>query len=221
MGIHLNSTYQRLLRCLGLIESFTSPSQIDILLSVVAELLKWLHSIMTVYINTNCLGNLYKIPLRLDENLTWGWLASESIRLALEQMEEKSTMSLMDMFSSFKLVKVTSNRLGNLNYGEEITKDKLTKIASSTIYVIVEGPFSSLSEKLLLMIAENYSDKAKDISKLCLLNRRFRLIFQADATWKDIVINYKWSGGGVDGTEQEEWNAYRIESGLPYFNTER
>jgi hypothetical protein len=176
---------------------------------------------MTVYLHTNCLGNLYKIPLRLDENLTWGWLASEAIRLALEQLEEKSSMSLMDMLSSFKLVKVISNRLGSLSYGDEITKDKLAKIASSTIYVIVEGPFSSLHEKLLLMIAELYSDKAKDISKLSLLSRRFRFIFQADATWKDIVINYKWSGGGVDGTEQEEWNAYRIESGLPYFNTER
>ena len=85
----------------------------------------------------------------------------------------------------------------------------------------MEGPFSSLSEKLLSLIAEYYSDKAKDISKLSIVSRRFRLIFQADAIWKDIVINYMWSGGGVDGTEQEEWNAYRLESGLPYFNSER
>lgn len=176
---------------------------------------------MTIYLHTNCLGTTYKIPLRLDEKPTWGWLASEAIRLALEQLESKSSLSVIDLFSSLRLLKVISSRLGTLNFGDEITREKLAKVASSIIYVIVEGPFSSLCEKLLSLIAEYYSDTAKETSKLSLLSRRFRLIFQADAIWKDIVINYMWSGGGVDGTEQEEWNTYRIESGLPYFNTER
>ena len=177
--------------------------------------------IMTIYLHTSCLGNTYKIPLQLDEKPTWGCLASETIRLALEQLEIKSSLSLIDLFSSLRLLKVTSSRLGNVNFGEEITREKLAKLGSSVIYVIVEGPFSSLNEKLLLLIADFYANAAKEISKLTLLCRRFRLIFQADAVWKDIVINYIWSGGGVDGTEQEEWNTYRIESGLPYFNTER
>lgn len=177
--------------------------------------------IMTIYLHTSCLGNTYKIPLQLDEKPTWGCLASETIRLALEQLEIKSSLSLIDLFSSLRLLKVTSSRLGNVNFGEEITREKLAKLGSSVIYVIVEGPFSSLNEKLLLLIADFYANAAKEISKLTLLSRRFRLIFQADAVWKDIVINYIWSGGGVDGTEQEEWNTYRIESGLPYFNTER
>ena len=177
--------------------------------------------IMTIYLHTSCLGNSYKIPLRLDDKPTWGCLASEAIRLALEQIEIKSSLSMIDLFSSLRLLKVTSSRLGTLHFGEEITREKLVKLGSSVIYVIVEGPFSSLNEKLLLLIADFYANAAKEISKLTLLSRRFRLIFQADAVWKDIVINYMWSGGGVDGTEQEEWNTYRIESGLPYFNTER
>ena len=176
---------------------------------------------MTACIHTNCLGNLYKISVRLDENPTWGWLASEVIGLALEQIERTSSLSVIDLLSSFRLLKVYSSRFECLNFGDEITRDKIVKIGSSIVYVIVEGPFSSLSEKLLSLIAEYYSDKAKDISKLSIVSRRFRLIFQADAIWKDIVINYMWSGGGVDGTEQEEWNAYRLESGLPYFNSER
>ena len=72
-----------------------------------------------------------------------------------------------------------------------------------------------------LIECDPVTNKPKDISKFSLLNRRLRLIFQDDAIWKDVVIKYKWIGGGIDGTEQEEWNAYRIESGLPYFNTER
>ena len=177
--------------------------------------------IMTIYLHTSCLGNSYKIPLRLDDKPTWGCLASEAIRLALEQIEIKSSLSMIDLFSSLRLLKVTSSRLGTLHFGEEITREKLVKLGSSVIYVIVEGPFSSLNEKLLLLMADFYANTAKEISILSLLSRRFRLIFQADAVWKDIVINYMWSGGGVDGTEQEEWNTYRIESGLPYFNTER
>ena len=177
--------------------------------------------IMTIYLHTSCLGNSYKIPLRLDDKPTWGCLASEAIRLALEQIEIKSSLSMIDLFSSLRLLKVTSSRLGTLHFGEEITREKLAKLGSSVIYVIVEGPFSSLNEKLLLLMADFYANTAKEISILSLLSRRFRLIFQADAVWKDIVINYMWSGGGVDGTEQEEWNTYRIESGLPYFNTER
>jgi hypothetical protein len=167
------------------------------------------------------LGNVYKIAVQLDESPTWGWLASEAIRLALIQLERKSSLSLLDLLSSFRLLTISSSYFGIFSFGDEITRDIISKLGTSTVFVIVEGPFSYLSESLLSAVSHFYSDKAGDISKLCLLSRRFRLIFQADAIWKDIDLKFKWCGGGIDGTEQEEWNAYRIESGLPYFNTER
>ena len=176
---------------------------------------------MTVFLRTNCLGNVYKIAVQLDESPTWGWLASEAIRLALIQLERKSSLSLLDLFSSFRLLTVSSSYFGSFSFGDEITRNIISKLGTSTVYVIVEGPLSFLSENLLSIISQYYSDKARDISKLCLLSRRFRLFFQADGIWKDIDLKFKWCGGGVDGTEQEEWNTYRIESGLPYFNTER
>lgn len=176
---------------------------------------------MTSFLRTNCLGNIYKIAVQLDESPTWGWLASEAIRLSLIQLETKSSLSLIDLFSSYRLLTVSALYFGSFSLGDEITQDLISKLGSSTIYIIVEGPLSSLSENLLSSISQFNSNKARDIAKLCLLSRRFRLIFQSDEIWKDIDLKFKWSGGGVDGTEQEEWNAYRIESGLPYFNTER
>lgn len=167
------------------------------------------------------MGNVYKIAVQLDQSPTWGWLASEAIRLALIQLERRSSLSLIDLLSSFRLLTVLSSYSGSFSFGDEITRDMISKLGTSTVYVIVEGPFSYLSENLLSSVSQYYSDKARDISKLCQLSRRFRLIFQADAIWKNVDIKFKWCGGGVDGTEQEEWNAYRIESGLPYFNTER
>lgn len=176
---------------------------------------------MKAFLNASCLGNLHRIAIRVDENPTWGWLASEAIRLALIQLERKSPLNLIDLLSSLRLLNVSSCQFGTFNFGNEITSDWLLKIGSSIIHVIVEGPLPSLTEKLLICIARFYSDKARHIALLSLLNRKFRAIFQADAIWKDIEIKYKWSGGGVDGTEEQEWNSYRIESGLPYFNTER
>ena len=176
---------------------------------------------MNVYFHTSCLGNLFKIAIRVNEKPTWGCLASEAIRLSLLRLENKPHRCLVDLMSSFKLLRVSSCLLGILNFGDEITREMVSCIGTTIISVVVEGPFSSLDDKLLSCISSFYSNKAKDISILSLLNRRLRLIFQDDAIWKDIVIKYKWIGGGVDGTEEEEWNAYRIESGLPYFNTER
>lgn len=176
---------------------------------------------MKVHLNANCLGSLHRIAIRADESPTWGWFASEAIRLALMQLERKSPLNLIDLLSSLRLLNVSSCQFGILSFGDEITSDWVSKIGSSTINVIVEGPLPSLTEKLLIYIARFYTDKARHIAVLSLLNRKFRAIFEADAIWKDIEIKYKWSGGGVDGTEQQEWNSYRIESGLPYFNTER
>ena len=176
---------------------------------------------MNVYFHTSCLGNLFKIAIRVNEKPTWGCLASEAIRLSLLRLENKPHRCLVDLMSSFKLLRVSSCLLGILNFGDVITREMVSCIGTTIISVVVEGPFSSLDDKLLSCISSLYSNKAKDISILSLLNRRLRLIFQDDAIWKDIVIKYKWIGGGVDGTEEEEWNAYRIESGLPYFNTER
>ena len=176
---------------------------------------------MDAYLHTSCLGNLFKIAIKVNEYPTWGCLASEAIRLSLIRLEIKPHRCLVDLMSSFRLLRVYSFLFGTLNFGDEITRDMISRIGTTTINVIVEGPFSSLDENILSCISCFYSNKPKDISKFSLLNRRLRLIFQDDAIWKDVVIKYKWIGGGIDGTEQEEWNAYRIESGLPYFNTER
>ena len=176
---------------------------------------------MDAYFHTSCLGNLFKIAIKVNENPTWGCLASEAIRLSLIRLEIKPHRCLVDLMSSFRLLRVSSFLFGTLNFGDEITREMISRIGTTTINVIVEGPFSSLDENILSGISCFYSNKPKDISKFSLLNRRLRLIFQDDAIWKDVVIKYKWIGGGIDGTEQEEWNAYRIESGLPYFNTER
>ena len=176
---------------------------------------------MDVYFHTSCLGNLFKIAIKVNENPTWGSLASEAIRLSLIRLENKPYRCLVDLMSSFRLLRVSSCLFGTFNFGDAITREVISRIGTTIISVVVEGPFSSLNEKLLSCISSFYSNKAKDISQFSLLNRRLRLIFQDDAIWKDIIIKYKWIGGGIDGTEEEEWNAYRIESGLPYFNTER
>jgi hypothetical protein len=148
---------------------------------------------MTIYIQASCLGTVFRILVDLTENPTWGWLASEAIRLALLRRELESNLKAVDILDTLKLLHVTC-RLGILDLSDKITKKQITVLGSSVVYVVMEGVLSSISSDLLTMITSYYSSKPSDIVKLSMLNKKFKLFFQSDAVWKNLEITYKWAG---------------------------
>lgn len=148
---------------------------------------------MALYLQTSCLGTVFRIAVELNENPTWGWLASEAIRLALIRRELETNLKAADLLDSLTLLKVTS-KLGIFDLSDKITKNKMNILGSSVVHVVMEGIFSSISSNLLAIITSYYSRKPGDIVKLSMLNKKFKSIFQSDAIWKDLEITYKWAG---------------------------
>lgn len=148
---------------------------------------------MTIYIQASCLGTVFRISVDLTENPTWGWLASEAIRLALRRRELESNLMAVDILDTLKLLYVTG-KLGILDLSDKITKKQISVLGSGVIYVVMEGALSSISSDLLTMITSYFSMKPSDIVKLSMLNKKFKLFFQSDAMWKNLEITYKWAG---------------------------
>jgi hypothetical protein len=151
---------------------------------------------MTIYIQASCLGTLFRIAVDLIENPTWGWLASEAIRLALIRHQFESNLKADDLLNTLTLLHVTG-KSGIFDLSDKITKNKITALGSSVVYVVLEGILSNISSSLLIMIAGYYSNKPSDIVKLSKLNKKFKLFFQSDAIWKNLEITYKWAGISV------------------------
>jgi hypothetical protein len=151
---------------------------------------------MTLYIQASCLGTVFRIAVDLIENPTWGWLASEAIRLALIRRQLESNLKVADLLNTITLLHV-SGKSGIFELSDKITKNKITALGSSVVYVVLEGTLSNISSNLLITIASYYSNKPSDIIKLSKLNKKFKLFFQSDAIWKNLEITYKWAGISV------------------------
>jgi F-box-like len=108
-----------------------------------------------------------------------------------------------------------------LDFGDVVKIEDVYKLSGKIVEVVTQGQFPRLDTSILHHIQRFYSYDARDISRLHVVCRRFRLVFQTDEVWRNITVDHQWLGAGSEGSDEEIWNRYRRENGLPYFNAER
>jgi hypothetical protein len=175
-----------------------------------------------VWISCLCLDRTYRVAVRVHESPLWACIASRALAEALEELpERKKSLDRLVLLSGFRMIAIKSANGQTFDFGKVVTEKDLQSLSNNVVEIVTQGPFASIESSILLRIQSFYSYDALDVSRLHMVCKYFRSVIQSDDVWRDVSTKYKWLGTGWNGSEEEMWNNYRIENGLPYFNIER
>lgn len=189
---------------------------------------------MSFTFSVTCRETTHKIKVLYQDKLSWGWLTSECLRLHNIAKDYKkdawgavlNRMVVHGLVISYKGIVLQSLEYSNIITSSSVDETGLNHpFQSKQLMVITEsyGYYRIKQENGLLQHLIEYLDlsQASQLSTLMMISKEFNTIASTDKYWKQVFIKNDWRGVGSDGSEDDEWDNYRIHYGLPYYNTLR
>ena len=164
-----------------------------------------------------CLNTRHCLKVNHSAGLHVGWLVSEALRLhfisegSSDEALARSGVTISGVWSC----------VGKLSISTVLTKAICETISLNHVVLLFDGPFSWLPPRLLLLVAKFAVHRASDMANLFRVSVTFRKVSMRDELWAQIQWTSPWNGMGKDGAEAVDWEKYREQFGLPYFNTLR
>jgi hypothetical protein len=164
-----------------------------------------------------CLGTTHFIRFRLSNEITFGWIASEALRLHfLAKCDLNAWKS-----NRFCVIGIMSAEIGRIDLSEVYSRRLYARLISRSFTVLIEGPFSLLTPHNLRSIILYCCPTPRDVQTLMNCSKRLLKECKKDEVWETFDLSTKWTGSGRDGNESAEWEHVRNLMGIPVMNTLR
>ena len=163
----------------------------------------------------------------MNSNVTWRWLSGEILLLFNEMRVTGRKLLLTTLLinedanydkSSFYAVECPDDsRILNL---DEKVFVQVNKYNNGRFRLLLEGKLLRLDNNTWQLILSEYVANAKDFYSMSLVSRRFRNLLSESQLWRNVTFSFsKWSGMGLEGTEEHLWRSKLvIDCGLPFMN---
>lgn len=173
-------------------------------------------------IDINYKSDTFKFSIPVDQNISWIMIAEYAFKQYLLKLENGKYNS-----QRFLNVHSLTSTIKNKNKVDLHSPIRFSHLASylfpTTFILRMEGPISSFDINFLVKIVEIYLPFPKILNSLIKVSKKFNRSFSCDQLWS--VIKFKtfspWLGIGSQGSDDEIWQVYRFEKGLPVINCSR